>query len=192
LVYFCGKAEELTEAKDFYQQMGDFGQSERVLEERAHAANLILAFYLRHNQQQAARAFYEAELATSDLLTPAKYTASFSSTLKNLPEILLVLGMPEEAAKRAQEALNLLDPKDYKSGIMSFCLWLAGAVPLDKALEAASALDTTEKWNWNWSDIRPVIEALLPESKRQAECVVAFFSDHRDVHTLRACVEANG
>jgi tetratricopeptide (TPR) repeat protein len=110
--------------------------------------------------------------------------------MQNSVEILLVLGRSEDAIRRIRQVLELSVEQESVSAIMHFLLWLADEeTPLVDVLTAIRALPPEVEFNWNWSDIRPVVN-LLPEARNnQAECFIAFFEQHRDLDQLENCLK---
>ena len=108
----------------------------------------------------------------------------------NLTELLVVKGQPESALNHINQLFEQIDKAHPDFGIMHFLLWIvAPETPQQNILNAIRELPADVEFDWNWGDIRPLINQLPEPRKTQANHYISFFEEHHNIERLEGALE---
>ena len=109
----------------------------------------------------------------------------------NLTELLVVKGQPESALNHINQLFKQIDKAEPDFGIMHFLLWIAAPeIPQQTVLNAIRELPADVEFDWNWHDIRPLINQLPEPRKTQANHYISFFEEHQNIERLESELES--
>ncbi|MGZ5077392.1 MAG: nSTAND1 domain-containing NTPase, partial [Methylobacter sp.] len=135
-----------------------------------------------------------------------KAQALFAEALKKFPEDLSLLSDDAELAlvqgdkPRMQQRLNTLQTlysqedgvySDQYPALMSFLLYLSGTEQTFEAvLKLIEQTGKTVSYDWDFSDIQPVLNRQTPKRQKTAALFIDFFKKRIDLDTLKAKLSA--